>query len=76
MTVDAIKHAIEDLSEPEFSQLGSWIDELREQAWDRQIAVDSAPGGAAEALIERLDREIDARRFGSLREGFLARRGD
>ena len=46
MTVEAIRNAIEELSEPEFSQLGSWFDELREQACDRQAASEQKSIGA------------------------------
>ena len=34
MTVDAIKAAIEQLSEPERRELADWFDELEQEAWE------------------------------------------
>ena len=68
MTIEAIKRAIEGLTDAEFVDLGCWFDGVRGEAWDRQIEADSVPGGRAAALIERLDREIDGGHFGSLEE--------
>ena len=73
MTVEAIKHAVEELSEAELFQFAEWVQEMKEQAWDRQIEKDFAPGGRAEPLVARLDREIAAGNFSSLEEGFRQR---
>ena len=68
MTVEAIRNAIEELSEPEFSQLGSWFDELREQACDRQAASGQKSDGAVgaptfdpyfEAAVGRTRKAVD-----------------
>ena len=34
------------------------MDELREQAWDRQMAKDLAPGGPVQSLYDELKREM------------------
>ena len=74
MTVEAIKSAIEELSDAEREQLTQWLDELQEQAWDRQMEQDFHPGGRGAHTLERIDREIDAGNFTSLEEGFRLRR--
>ena len=75
MTIEAIKRAIEGLTDAEFVELGCWFDGVRGEAWDRQIEADSVPGGRAAALIERLDREIDGGHFGSLAENSCGGQG-
>ncbi|MDQ2945027.1 MAG: hypothetical protein M3Y27_03655 [Acidobacteriota bacterium] len=73
MTVEAIKQEISHLSEPERKQLIDWIEELEEQAWDRQMERDFAPGGRGADLIEKVDREIAEGKFTSLEEGLRSR---
>jgi hypothetical protein len=78
MTVDAIKQEIGHLSEQERKELLDWLEELDEEAWDREMARDFAPGGRAAHLVERVDREIDhnicSDSLSSLEEGLRARR--
>jgi len=74
MTVEAIKDAIAHLSEEERKQLANWFEELEEDAWDRQMERDFAPGGRGAHLLEKIDRQIDAGTFTSLEEGLRRRR--
>lgn len=73
MTVEAIKDAIAHLSEPERKQLADWFGEFEEDAWDRQMKQDFAPGGRGAHLVEAVDREIAEGKFTSLEEGLRAR---
>ena len=68
MTVDAIKDAIAHLSEPERKQLADWFEELEEQAWDRQMERDFAPGGSGAHLLEEVKADIAAGRTKPLHE--------
>jgi hypothetical protein len=74
MTVDAIKDAIAHLPEQERKQLADWFEEMEEQAWDRQMEQDLAPGGRGAHLLDKIDRQIDAGNFTSLEEGLRQRR--
>jgi Arc/MetJ-type ribon-helix-helix transcriptional regulator len=74
MTMEAIKDAITHLSEQERKQLADWFQELDEDAWDRQMAQDFAPGGRGDHLLEKIDRQIEAGNFTSLEEGLRQRR--
>ena len=74
MTVEAIKDAIAHLSEQERKQIADWFEELEEDAWDRQMEQDFAPGGRGAHLLEKIDRQIDAGNFTSLEEGLRRRR--
>ena len=69
MTVEAIKDAIVHLSESETKQLADWLEELQEEAWDRQMERDFAHGGRGAQLLEAIDRQIDAGNFTSLDRG-------
>lgn len=64
--MEAIKDAIAHLSEDERKQLADWFDELDEEAWDRQMKQDFAPGGRGAHLLEKIDRQIDSGDFTSL----------
>ncbi len=78
MTLEAIKEAVVHLSEAEREQFAHWFEELAEEAWDKQIERDFAPGGRGAHLIEKIDREIDgaiaAGNVTSLEEGLRLRR--
>ena len=74
MTVEAIKDAINHLSETEQRELAGWLEELAEEAWDRQIERDFAKGGRGAPIAERLRREIEAGNYTPLDEGLRARR--
>jgi len=71
MTVEAIKDAITHLSEEERKQLADWFDELEEEAWDRQMEQDFAPGGRGAHLLEEAKADIAAGRTKPMHE-FLA----
>jgi hypothetical protein len=71
MTVDALKQEISHLSEPERKELIGWIEELEEQAWDREMERDFAPGGRGSHLAAEVKADIDAGRTKPL-EQFLA----
>jgi len=63
MTVEAIKAAIEDLSEPERRKLAEWLEERDEQAWDAEMERDFSPGGRGHHLVEKIDQQIDGHAF-------------
>ena len=65
MTVEAIKAAIEQLSEPERRKLADWFTELEEQAWDADMERDFSPGGRGHHLVEKINQEIDRSKFAS-----------
>ncbi len=62
MTVEEIKAAIRQLSEPERRSLADWFEQLEEAAWDAQIERDSSPGGRGEHLLRKINGEIDTAR--------------
>jgi len=78
MTVEAIKEEIGHLSEQERKQLLDWLEEMEEEAWDREMERDFSPGGRGAHLVQRIDREIDQAiatgTVTSLEEGLRARR--
>jgi predicted alpha/beta hydrolase family esterase len=51
MTVQAIKAAIEQLTEPERRELADWFEQLEEEAWDAEMEQDFAPGGLGRFLL-------------------------
>ena len=57
--MEAIKEAVVHLSEAEREQFAHCFEELAEEAWDREIERDFAPGGRGAHLVEKIDREID-----------------
>ena len=78
MTVEALKNEIGHLSEPERKELLDWLEELEEEAWDREMQRDFSPGGRGAHLADKINREIDnAMASGtvtSLEEGLRTRR--
>jgi len=78
MTLEAIKEAIVHLSEAEREQFAHWFEELAEEAWDKEIERDFAPGGRGAHLVEKIDRDIDrtiaSGNVTSLEEGLRVRR--
>ena len=58
MTAEAIKAAIEQLTESERRELVDWFDELEEQAWDTELEQDFCPGGRRNHLAEKINQEI------------------
>jgi hypothetical protein len=73
MTVEAIKAAIEELTEPERRKLADWFMELEEQAWDAEMERDFSPGGRGHHLVEKINQEIDKPKFTPLEEGLRSR---
>ena len=73
MTIEAIKEEIGHLSDHERRQLFDWLEELEEQAWDREMERDFAPGGRGRQLLDRVDREINEGRLTPLQEGLRQR---
>ena len=74
MTVEAIKAAIEQLTEPERRMLAEWFTELEEQAWDAEMDQDFSLEGRGHHLVEKINQEIDEAKFGPLEEGLRRRR--
>jgi curved DNA-binding protein CbpA len=73
MTVQAIKAAIEQLSEPERRELADWFERLEEEAWDAEMGQDFAPGGRGHHLVEKINQQIDAGKFTALEKGLRFR---
>ena len=59
MTLEAIKEAVVHRSEEDREQFAHWFEELAEEAWDKAIKRDFAPGGRGAHLVEKIDREIE-----------------
>jgi hypothetical protein len=75
MTVEAIKAAIGQLTEPERRELADWLEQLEEQAWDAEMEQDFSPGGPGHHLVEKINQEIDQGKFTPLEKGLRSRRG-
>ena len=75
MDVETIKAAIETLSESERRVLADWFQELEDRAWDAEMERDFSPGGRAQTLAEKIDREIEEGKFTPLDEGMRSRQG-
>jgi len=73
MTVQAIKAAIEQLTESERRELADWFEQLEEAAWDAEMEQDFSPGGRGHSLVERIDREIDEGKFTPLGKDLRSR---
>lgn len=58
-SVTEIESAIRGLPEEEFWKLADWFDELRSEAWDRQMEADAA-SGRLDFLFEEAARERSA----------------
>jgi len=69
MTVEAIKTAIEQLTEAERRRLADWIAELEEGAWDAEMVRDLSPGGRGHHLLEKTNQEIDKGKFAPPEQG-------
>ena len=57
MKLDAIKDAIQHLSQDERRNLADWFAEMEEGGWDEEIKCDYAPGGRGEQLCNKLERK-------------------
>jgi thiamine pyrophosphate-dependent acetolactate synthase large subunit-like protein len=73
MTVQAIKAAIEQLTERERRELADWFEQLEEEAWDAEMEQDLAPGGRGYHLVEKINKEIDEGKFTPMEKGFCSR---
>jgi len=65
-TVEIIKEVIVHLSEPERKQIADWIEELEEEAWDKEIEIDFSPGGRGAHLLAEVEADIAAGRTETL----------
>jgi hypothetical protein len=74
MTVEEIRAAIEQLSEPERRKLANWFEELEEVSWDDEMARDFSPGGRGQPLVEKINQDLDEAKFTPLEEGLRSRR--
>jgi hypothetical protein len=59
-SVQEITAAIRQLPEQEAWAVADWLDAHLEDAWDRQIAADAAPGGRLERRLAALRRDLAA----------------
>jgi hypothetical protein len=61
-----IKNAVDALSPDELAELGAFIRERENRAWDRQIDADFAEGGRLAAVVEEVRDDIRAGRVRDL----------
>ena len=73
MTVEAIKAAIEELTEPERRELADWFEQLEEESWDAEMKQDFAPGGRGHHLAEKINQQIETGKFTPLEKGLRFR---
>ena len=73
MTVQAIKAAIDQLSEPERRELADWFEQLEEDSWDAEMAQDFALGGRGHHLLDKINQQIDDGKFTPLEKGLRSR---
>jgi len=73
MNVQAIKAAIEQLTESERRELADWLEQLEEEAWDAEMEQDFAPGGRGRRVLERINQEIDEDKFTPMEKGLHSR---
>jgi hypothetical protein len=60
-TIQEIESAITKLKPEEIRAVGKWLDELREQLWDKQIEAD-AQAVRLDKLMEEAKRDFEAGR--------------
>jgi hypothetical protein len=75
MSVEAIKAAIGQLTEPERRELADWFAQLEEDAWNAEMEQDFSVGGRGQHLVEKVNQEIDQGKFAPLDKGLHSRRG-
>jgi hypothetical protein len=61
-----IKTAVEELSPTELAELGSFIRERENAAWDRQIDADFSENGRLRSVLEEVRADIQAGRLEGL----------
>ena len=74
MTLQAIKEAIEHLSEEERRKLADWFEDLEEAAWDAEIERDFSLGGRCERLMKEIQQEVSEGKAQPLEEALAKRR--
>jgi hypothetical protein len=74
MTLEAIKDAIQRLSQGERRQLAGWFAEIEAAAWDEEIERDFAPGGRGESLMGGIMQEIAEGKAHPIDDGLAKRR--
>jgi hypothetical protein len=57
-TIQEIESAISKLKPEEIRAVGKWLDELREELWDRQVEAD-AKAGRLDGLMEEAKRDFE-----------------
>ena len=57
MTVDAIKDAIQHLSEDERTSLVTWLNEMESDEWDEKMAMDLSSGGSGQAWTRQIKQD-------------------
>ena len=66
MSLAEIKEAVGSLSTGELTELAAFIREREDAAWDQQIDADFAEGGRLRPVLDEVDKDIRAGRFGDL----------
>jgi hypothetical protein len=61
-SIEELETEIQKLPPNELERLAEWLAEYRAQAWDKQIAKDSAPGGPLRPFIDEAKSDFKARR--------------
>ena len=74
MTVEAIKAAIKQLTEPERRELADWFEQFEEETWDAEMERDFSPGGRGHHLVAKINEEIDKGEFTPLEKRLRSRR--
>ena len=59
MSILEIETAIAQLPKSEFAELMAWLQNYREQAWDKQIE-DDLESGRLDGLLAEVDKEYEA----------------
>ena len=71
--MEAIKAAIEQLTDPERRKLAEWFEEVEDRAWDAEMERDLSPGGRGHHLAKKVDQQIESAKFTPLEEGLRSR---
>lgn len=66
MSLAEIKDAVSALSPDELAELGSFIRERENRAWDQQIDADFSEGGRLRSVVEEVRDDIRAGRLEDL----------
>ena len=66
MSLAEIKHAVSALSPDELAELGAFLRERENRAWDQQIDADFSDGGRLNSVAEEVRNDIRAGRLEDL----------